>query len=264
VRAITDLGGIVVNAYAYDAYGNAEEAIEGLAQRFRYTGREWDDFAKLYHYRARAYSSPEGRFLQEDPIGFDAGDLNKYRYAGNNPVNWNDPSGKNASQYGNIGARTGSASTRVYDVGRKVACAFDTIAGVLSVVGAPGVETIELFTDADFGCGAKGSAKAVFEQNIKNGKQAEDIIKRWIANIPAFDCGEEKIKRRRKAGDLGYRVIDAVICFNDEKVDIEIKYGDAPYEGTLQALKDGVIRQTTEFKKTLVVRLKSYKELFGE
>jgi RHS repeat-associated protein len=86
VRAITDLGGIVINSYAYDAYGNAEEAVEGLAQRFRYTGREWDDFAGLYHYRARAYV--DGRFLQEDPIWFDAGDLNVYRMTWNNPVNW--------------------------------------------------------------------------------------------------------------------------------------------------------------------------------
>lgn len=34
-----------------------------------------------------------GRFIQSDPIGFDAGDVNLYRYVGNNPTNALDPSG---------------------------------------------------------------------------------------------------------------------------------------------------------------------------
>jgi len=40
-----------------------------------------------------------GRFLGEDPTGFDAGDHNFYRYAGNDPVNYTDPTG--LSQAGN-------------------------------------------------------------------------------------------------------------------------------------------------------------------
>lgn len=34
-----------------------------------------------------------GRWLQVDPIGFEAGDTNLYRYVGNNPTNYTDPSG---------------------------------------------------------------------------------------------------------------------------------------------------------------------------
>jgi len=34
-----------------------------------------------------------GRFLQEDPEGFAAGDANLYRYVGNGPTNATDPSG---------------------------------------------------------------------------------------------------------------------------------------------------------------------------
>jgi hypothetical protein len=40
----------------------------------------------------------QARFLQEDPVWFDAGDLNVYRYTGNNPVNATDPSGMTAAQ----------------------------------------------------------------------------------------------------------------------------------------------------------------------
>jgi hypothetical protein len=39
------------------------------------------------------YDPVNGRFLQQDPTGFDAGDLNLYRYVRNNPVNQSDPSG---------------------------------------------------------------------------------------------------------------------------------------------------------------------------
>ncbi|MCS7063497.1 MAG: RHS repeat-associated core domain-containing protein [Methylacidiphilales bacterium] len=43
--------------------------------------------------RNRVYSTVHGRFLQPDPIGFDAGDVNWYRYVFNSPVNYIDPSG---------------------------------------------------------------------------------------------------------------------------------------------------------------------------
>src|ERR1700722_8006947 len=34
-----------------------------------------------------------GRWMEEDPIGFAAGDANLYRYVGNDPTNNTDPSG---------------------------------------------------------------------------------------------------------------------------------------------------------------------------
>ncbi|MCS7063965.1 MAG: hypothetical protein NZM04_08005, partial [Methylacidiphilales bacterium] len=67
--------------------------------RVGYTGREmlvntWGGLgAGLYDYRNRIYSTVHGRFLQPDPIGFDAGDVNWYRYVGNNAVNYKDSHG---------------------------------------------------------------------------------------------------------------------------------------------------------------------------
>ena len=83
----------MVNEYSYDSYGNAEVAVETVLQRFRYTARFFDAETNLYYYRARHYDAGTGRFNQEDPIWFAAGDLNVHRYVWNNPVNWNDPSG---------------------------------------------------------------------------------------------------------------------------------------------------------------------------
>jgi uncharacterized protein RhaS with RHS repeats len=39
------------------------------------------------------YNPSTGRFLSEDPIGFNSGDVNLYRYVGNSPVVFGDPSG---------------------------------------------------------------------------------------------------------------------------------------------------------------------------
>jgi uncharacterized protein RhaS with RHS repeats len=46
-----------------------------------------------YDYRNRVYSATLGRFLQTDPIRFEAGDGNLYRYVTNNPAQWRDAEG---------------------------------------------------------------------------------------------------------------------------------------------------------------------------
>ncbi len=57
-----------------------------------FTGREWDPETGLYYYRARYYDPKAGRFISEDPIGFEGG-VNFLSYVGNNPTKWRDPSG---------------------------------------------------------------------------------------------------------------------------------------------------------------------------
>ncbi|MBN2653812.1 MAG: RHS repeat-associated core domain-containing protein [Nitrospirae bacterium] len=58
-----------------------------IKQPYAFTGREYDQETGLYNYRARYYDVNTGRFVSKDPIGFSAGDVNLYRYVGNNPVN---------------------------------------------------------------------------------------------------------------------------------------------------------------------------------
>jgi RHS repeat-associated protein len=64
-----------------------------VKQPYGYTGREWDKELGLYYYRARYYDPKGGRFISKDPIGFEGGDVNLYRYVKNQPVDWIDPSG---------------------------------------------------------------------------------------------------------------------------------------------------------------------------
>jgi len=47
----------------------------------------------FYYMRARYYDPEVGRFISEDPLGFDGGDVNLYVYVGNNPVLLIDPLG---------------------------------------------------------------------------------------------------------------------------------------------------------------------------
>ncbi len=78
----------------YDAFGQPLNlVIPGTGNDLLYTGREYDRSTGLYYYRARYYDLEIGRFISEDPLGFAAG-INFYTYVDNNPVNFNDPTGK--------------------------------------------------------------------------------------------------------------------------------------------------------------------------
>jgi RHS repeat-associated protein len=61
---------------------------------------QWITELGLYDYRNRIYSSELGRFLQTDPIRFDAGDVNLYRYVANDTINDNDPDGLQGGRRG--------------------------------------------------------------------------------------------------------------------------------------------------------------------
>ncbi len=95
VRLVTDGAGLVVSRYDYDSFGNIETAsfVEGVANPYGFTAREYDAESGLMFYRARYYDPGLGRFISEDPFGFVAGDSNFYRYVSNNPTMLIDPSG---------------------------------------------------------------------------------------------------------------------------------------------------------------------------
>ena len=84
----------VSNHLVYSAFGQVLSETPGGPQLpFAFTGRELDRETGQYYYRARYYDAAVGKFLSEDPIGFEAGDTNLSRYVGNGPANLRDPSG---------------------------------------------------------------------------------------------------------------------------------------------------------------------------
>jgi RHS repeat-associated protein len=89
-RALTDASGSLTSTLNYDSFGSVTNG--GAASRYTYTGREIDSDNGLLYYRARWYDPGQGRFISEDPIGFDGGQ-NWYAYVENDPVGSDDPSG---------------------------------------------------------------------------------------------------------------------------------------------------------------------------
>lgn len=93
--AMTNASQTMVNRYAYDPFGNIVNRQETVSQPFTFVGRfgVMTEPNGFYYMRARYYDPKVGRFISEDPIGFDGGDVNLYAYVLNNPVMGIDPSG---------------------------------------------------------------------------------------------------------------------------------------------------------------------------
>jgi RHS repeat-associated protein len=105
---------------SYDAFGNEVNHTGTTPNNYLYRGEQYDPDLGLYYLRARYYNPLTGRFMSRDPFDpklidasgnpVDPRMLHKYLFAGGDPVNWLDPSGKEAIfeykfNIGNIGVR---------------------------------------------------------------------------------------------------------------------------------------------------------------
>ncbi|WP_029914165.1 RHS repeat-associated core domain-containing protein [Pelobacter seleniigenes] len=112
IVAITDSSQTIVQHYDYETFGQLT-ASDDFTSSYAFTGREWDEDLSLYYYRARYYDAQTGRFISKDPIGFAGGDVNVYRYVGNNSANEIDPLGlktylcKKPLSFGGTGIKSG-------------------------------------------------------------------------------------------------------------------------------------------------------------
>ena len=96
---MTGSAGTTVNSYAYTAWGEAIAALtsESIANYFRWVGMLgyfFDDEADTYYVRTRHYDPGTGRWVSQDPLGYDAAGFNLFGYVGNNPLNRTDPNGR--------------------------------------------------------------------------------------------------------------------------------------------------------------------------
>jgi RHS repeat-associated protein len=94
VRDVVDDSGTVLNHFVYDAFGGVtSQTDESVVFRYGYTARELDAESGLQYNRARYLDSFTGKFISQDPISFQGGDSNLYRYVFNSPLNGTDPTG---------------------------------------------------------------------------------------------------------------------------------------------------------------------------
>ena len=92
VTEILDNTGSVVDHIFYDGYGNETESVP-TAHTNGYAGYFRDIVTKLLRSETRWYGPSIGRWIQEDPIGFNGVDKNLSRYVGNGPTIHTDSSG---------------------------------------------------------------------------------------------------------------------------------------------------------------------------
>jgi RHS repeat-associated protein len=101
VTALVDTSGNVQERYVYDPFGtftvfDASWHARGgslFGWRYLFQGLRYDPTSGLYYSRNRDYSPTLGRFLEQDPLGFNAEDSNLYRFVHNDPIDATDPAG---------------------------------------------------------------------------------------------------------------------------------------------------------------------------
>jgi RHS repeat-associated protein len=106
----------VANHRVFNAFGElTSETNVAIDHLFAFTGRALDESTGLQNNLNRWYDAEVGRWLSQDPIGFDAGDANLYRYVGNDSLSVTDPSGL---QEGTFWRRIGTFLSLITDDGR--------------------------------------------------------------------------------------------------------------------------------------------------
>jgi RHS repeat-associated protein len=98
IIGLTNAAGTLVERYSYTAYGTlgiydasgTVRTTSTYANRYTYTGREYDPDLNLYHFRARWYDPATGGFISRDPLGYVDG-MSLYR--GYLDLNKQDPTG---------------------------------------------------------------------------------------------------------------------------------------------------------------------------
>ena len=100
VTGITNTSGTIQERYTETPYG-AVTFRDGSGSTISVSTNGWDilhqgaktDIIGDYDFRNRVYSPTLGRWLSNDPLGFEAGDANTFRYVGNGPGNKVDSMG---------------------------------------------------------------------------------------------------------------------------------------------------------------------------
>ncbi|MFY9620674.1 MAG: kelch repeat-containing protein [Pyrinomonadaceae bacterium] len=123
--ALTDATGAAQTQYTYGAFGQSTATGADNNNAAQYTGRE-NDGTSLQFNRARYYSATLQRFISEDPLEFEGGDINLYAYTANSPTNFTDPSGLSV---GGISGRMRSIAQRKLNYDYLLGFAAHTSAG---------------------------------------------------------------------------------------------------------------------------------------
>jgi RHS repeat-associated protein len=96
ILQVIDQDGVVVQDIVYDDFGQVLSDSNPGFQALGFAGGMYDPVTGLVRFGARDYDGEIGRWLERDPIMFEAGDTNLYAYVNNDPINYIDPLGLDA------------------------------------------------------------------------------------------------------------------------------------------------------------------------
>jgi Pretoxin HINT domain len=98
------------------------------------------------------YDPKTARFLQEDPLWFEAGDLNTFRYIWNDPVNWTDPMGLSANEdVASAGVAMGMRKG-LYSTAANLGCVLNEVGSALGALNSAGIAGAVVSELIDIGC----------------------------------------------------------------------------------------------------------------
>ncbi len=120
---LTDSAEVVSDSYVYQAFGEIKSSSGVTENLYTWVGElsyraepEFGESDSRYLLDRRSFGAASGRFLSQDPIGFEAGDENLYRYVGNDVVGEVDPSGLEPSGLRIKTRKTGNRDVRTVEV----------------------------------------------------------------------------------------------------------------------------------------------------
>jgi len=165
----------VASTNIYDSFGKLTSASGTILNSYRFTGRELDSETGLYYYRARYYDPNVGRFISEDPIGFDGG-ANFYRYVDNRPNRFSDPFGLEsyAQEFAAVGAVAGAGTVTIGSV------VVDATTGGVNILATPAEVAGGAALGAYIGYGAGSLLDYLYF--AKGGPQ--NILPSWVRDRP--------------------------------------------------------------------------------
>jgi RHS repeat-associated protein len=149
IVAVVGSTGTVSDRYAYDPYGNVTASSGTVANPWQFAGGYYDASTGLTKFGNRYYDSTSGHWTQADTLSGNLTNpqsLNRFVYAGDNPVNFVDPSGNNL-----LGALFGLGTTLV-GIGVGILGA-PIIGGILTAVGVGlGIDAVACDLGGGYAC----------------------------------------------------------------------------------------------------------------
>ena len=226
VSTRTDADGLLTQQEYYTPYGEPMGWQRPGEQELGFTGHLKDKTTGLTYMQARHYDPVSGRFLSTDPVGFASiGDpryVNRYSYAGNDPVNNIDQDGRLIGKALKLARNVHKADGNMFVGGVETAVGIVEDVGTLidgELNGDDLVAVVSLVTGFD----KKDQAAAKSLARKVSGRccfVAGTLVEteRGLRPIEDIDIGDRVLSRNPETGETAYKDVTDLIRLNQRVI----------------------------------------------